>query len=261
MIFDINSLKNTFLNSIRTYVYPEQTSYTGSLSLYLEGTIDQEFYPFSTSIDTCLIYLSGTLGSPGPSTIEILSRGSTISSKTVSLEEGWNTLSIKKGDIVSRCKHTIRIYGGVDDSNDYYLGIGSNDTYFYGTIDSNKILAFSIGVRDFVRKIYPMTEELNINSLPMVVIDLISRGIVSDKYLTGDVLIEDFQVGIEVYSRYTDEVDRLCYGIERGLVKDRKTFPNIEYITPLNFSGLSFVSPEIFRRDLSFNIRAFISRE
>ena len=261
MIFDIDSLKNTFLNSIRTYVYPQQTSHTGSISLYSEGTIDQEFYPFSTSIDSCLIYIKSVNNSPGSSTIEILSKGSTISSKTVSLEEGWNTLSINKGDIVSRNKHTLRIYGGVDSSNDYYLGVGSKDTYFYGTIDSDNVLAFSIGVGDFVRKIYPMTEVLNINSLPMIVLDLISRGVVEDKYLTGDVLIEDFQVGIEVYSRYPDEVDRLCYGIERGLVKDRKAFPNIEYITPLDFSGLSFVSPEIFRRDLSFNVRVFISRE
>jgi len=261
MIFDIDSLKNTFLNSIRTYVYPQQTSHTGSISLYSKGTIDQIFYPFSSSISTCLLYLTGKTGSPNSTTIQILSRGRTISTKIKSLSTGWNTISINKGDIVSRCLHTLRIYGGVNSSNDYYLGTGSNDTYFYGTLGSDQILAFSIGVRDFVKKIFPMTEELSIGSLPIVIIDLISRGGVEDKYLTGDVLIEDFQVGIEVYSRYTDEVDRLCYGIERGLVKNRKTFNNIQYITPLDFSGLSFVSPEIFRRDITFNVRVFISRE
>lgn len=261
MIFDINSLKETLLDYIRTYVYPQQTSHSGSISLYSKGTIDQPFYPFCSTLTTGQIYVSSIAGTPGEATIEILSRGSKLFSTHSTLHTGWNAFNISKGDIVSRSMHTLRVYGDVDPSNDYYIGVGSGDTYFYGTLDSGDVMAFSIGVRDFVRKVFPMTEELSTGSLPMVVFDINARGLVRDRYLTGDMLIEEFQVGVEVYSRYTDEVDRLCYGIERGLVKDRKALPGIQYLTPLYLSGLSFISPEIFRRDITFNIMAFITRE
>jgi hypothetical protein len=262
MILDLNQLKTNTMNSLRTYLYPRQTSVSSSISLYTEGTINQAFYPFSTSFSTGLVYLSSKVGTPGPVTIDILSKSNTITSSTVSLSTGWNTLSLNQGDIVSRNIHTLSVHGGVDASNDYKLGTGSSISYFYGTLSTGGILAFSIGVNDFVFKEYPMSSTMKMNSLPLIAIDITSRPSVRDKYISGDMMIEDIEVNMEVYSRYTDEVDRLCYGIERGLVLNRKNFgTDIFKVSPVILRPLSFISPEIFFREVSFYYRIFISRE
>jgi len=262
MILDLNQLKVDTVNSLRTYLYPRQTSVSSSISLYTEGTINQAFYPFSTSFSTGLIYLSQSVGSPGPTTINIRSRNLVISSSTISLVPGWNTLSIGRGDIVSRNLHTISIHGGVDASNDYKLGTGSSKSYFYGTLSNNEILAFSLRVRDFVFKEYPMSSTMKMSSLPLVALDITSRPSVRDKYISGDMLIENIEVNIEVYSRYTDEVDRIIYGIERGLVLNRKSFgTDIFKVSPSIIRPLSFISPEIFFREVSFYYTTYISRE
>lgn len=260
MIFDLNYLKETFRELIGSYVYPEQTVISSSVSLYDSGSIVQPFYPFATSIDSGAIYVANIVGSPGFATIEISTPDKTISVNSLSLDIGWNVFNIKKA-VTSRKEHFIKIYGGVNSSNDYYLGVGPSDSYFYGTMEDDNILAFSIGVHKFVKNIFPISGTFNINSLPLVVVDFISRRSVVDKYLSGDVLIEDVQLGIEIYSRYPDEADRLAYGIERGLVLDREELENIEYLTPIDISPMSFVSPEIFRRDITFNVRLLVTRE
>ena len=109
MKWNIVSLKNTFMNSIRTYVYPQQLKSSSSISLYSKGTIDQPFYPFSSSISNCVLYIEDIVGSPGSVTIEVLTRGSTLTSKSSSLSTGWNTISLSKGDIVSKNLHTLRV--------------------------------------------------------------------------------------------------------------------------------------------------------
>ena len=260
MKWNIVSLKNTFMNSIRTYVYPQQLKSSSSISLYSKGTIDQPFYPFSSSISNCILYIEDIVGSPGSVTIEVLTRGSTLTSKSSSLSTGWNTISLSKGDIVSKNLHTLRVYGGVDSSNDYIFGSSSLSTYFYGSIDSSNVLTFKIGVEDFLYKVYPSTS-INLDSYPIVVVDLRRTGRVRDKYISGDMLIEELDLRVEVYSRYTDEIDKICTGVERGLIRDRKTFEDIHYVTPGYLGDLSFLSPEIFFRDVNFKVLAFISRE
>ena len=263
MLLDIDDLKKQFMESIRTYVYPQQTVHTDTISLLGEGTIDQKFYPFSTTIDNCLLYIDSTIGAPGYVTLDVLSRGSTVKRSSISPTTGWNTFSIGKEDIVSRNIHTLRIYGGVSAGNDCYIGIGNNSSYFYGTLSCDSITAFSIGINNHVEKIYPSIGEVNLDSLPLIVVDITSRPRVRERYITGDMVIQNLNLRIEVYGRYTDEVDKLCYGIERGLFLNRKTFydSDITLLTPSVMGPLSFISPEIFFRDINLDIEAYISRE
>ena len=45
--FDLNNIKLTFMDSIRTYVYPQQLHYEYPISLFARGnTINQECYLF-----------------------------------------------------------------------------------------------------------------------------------------------------------------------------------------------------------------------
>jgi len=262
MILDINDLKDTFMDSIRTYIYPQQTLHTSTISLFSEGTIDQKFYPFSTSIDSCAIYIDSTIGTPGSVTLDILSKGSTVKRSSISPVVGWNTFYIGKGDIISRNLHTLRIYGGVSSGNDCYIGLGTKDSYFYGTLSSDSITAFSLAINDCVYKIYPSATEMNMDSLPIVVVDIANRPRVRERYITGDVVIENLGLRIEVYSRYTDEVDKLCYGIERGLLLNRKSFADdIRLMTPGALGDLSFITRDIYFRDIFYNIEIFVSRE
>ena len=263
MLFDISDLKTQFMNSIRTYFYPQQTLHTSTISLYGEGTIDQKFYPFSTTIDVCAIYIDSITGTPGSVTLDILSRGSTVKRSSISPSVGWNTVTIGQGDIISRNIHTLRIYGGVSSGNDCYIGLGTKDSYFYGTLSNDSITAFSIGINDRVHKIYPSATEVNLDSLPMVAVDITSRPRVRERYITGDMVIQNLNVRIEVYGRYTDEIDRICYGIERGLFLNRKSFydSDIKLLTPSMLGPISFISPEIFFRDVNVNVEAYISRE
>ena len=260
MALDLYSLKNILISKIRSYVYPVQLDYGGSVSLKEYGQLEQQFYPFSSSIGALAIYCSSTVGPVSPSSVQILSNG-TIYSGSVVFSPGWNTLNVNR-EVASNMPHTIRVYGGTGPDSDIFLGVSSVDNaYFYGTLPNGRQLAFSVGVRDFVFNVYPLFSRVALSSLPIVVADITSRPGVADVYVSGDALLEILQLSVEVYSRYPDEIDKIAYGVERGLVRDRKTFgSNVRRITPVAMSGLGFISPEIFFRTLRSNLEVWAWR-
>jgi len=256
---DIRELKSTFMNTIRTYVYPQQLDHSGSLSLYSEGTIVQTLYIFSSTVDNMLIHCSGTLGSPSAATVKLYSGSKLLKSASTILQPGWNTIAVNKGDIVSRRKGSIVIFGGVSSGNDYYLSASTTtSTYYYGnagTVD----LAFSLGVRDFVYRVFP-AEQIEQNSLPVVVLDIIGRPRVIDKYLSGKHIWMYVRFRAEVYSLYTDETDLIVSGIDHCLFRDRVNFSGLQKITPGPLTPLSFVRPEVFNRNVQWTVQKLVSR-
>jgi len=259
MIFDLDNLKNTFKTSINSYISPYQNDHPHSISLYTSGTITETFIPFSSSITTGSIYISNTIGTPDKVTISLSGPGVS-SSKTLSLEEGWNTINWSLNDLVTYKRHTLSITGGVSSSDDYYFGYSSINSYFYGSMATDKVLTFGFNTGDHVFKMFP-SREIGLDEYPIVVLDLRGRPRVRDRYISGDFLWEYINLGVEIYSRYSTEIDLLSKGIERGLVKNRKNFTGIQYITPGRLGDLSFLSSEIFFRDLSYTLMCLVSRE
>jgi len=255
MSLNIDDIKNTFVNSIRTYLYPQQTIVDSSISVLSEGTIVQTFYPFSSTISTLSIYIAEIEGSPGPLTVSIISGSSTFSSTISSL--GWNTVPMTMS-VTSNKLSTIKLYGGVSSGNDYWIGKSNEDSYFYGSGTFN--IAFSIGVQDFIYKIFP-SKEIGLYNYPVVALDLVGRPRVEDRYLSGEFVWYYLMLRAEVYSRYPSEVDKVISGIDRGIMRDREQFTSIYYITPGIISEMSFLTPEIYSRNISWTIRKLVSRQ
>jgi hypothetical protein len=259
---DVNSLKEAVVNTLKSYLYPDQLDHSSSISLYSYGTVTQTFYPFSSSIDQIAIYTSKVVGSPSMTSISIENPSGTIYSTSSVLTVGWNTFSVGQGDLVSNLKHTIVIKGGVDASNDYYLGTGVSSSYYYGSLSSGGNLAFSIGIRDFIFKEYSGLSTLTLNNLPIITVEVDSRPEVRDRYLTGNALIEDLEVTTKIYSRFPSELDRLLYGIERGLVYSRHSFGDSYFnVTPSYLRPTADVAPDLFYRESSYRFRIFVSKE
>ena len=258
--FNVEDMKFTFMNSIRTYVYPQQLNHVSSISLFNEGSVvTQEFYPFSDSINSCGIYVTGTIGTPSELTLEILSGNKTLTTGTVPGTVGWNTLdSVSVADVVTARLSTLRITGNVSSGNDYYIGTDTVSSYFYSTITPQ--VAFTIGVSDFIYKVFPM-KEIEQRNLPVAVVDVSGRPRIVDKYLSGDNSWLYITLKCDVYSKYTHEVDKIAYGIERGIYKNRKSFSDVYYVSPGLMSPIGYVNPDVFNRYFTWTVQQLIARE
>lgn len=247
MTLDFTTVKEYIRDRIKDYVYPYSTSYSSSLDA--SSTINQPFIPFSSKIDAISIYSHTT----GEGTIKLLSAGSTLYSTISTFSTGWNTFSTSLTGRVSKRACTLSVSGAVQ------LGAGSA-SYYYGTVDSSYNLAFSISVPDFVHTAYPIAKSYSYSSLPIVVVDISSRPAIADKYLSPPLLIESLDIAINVYSRYPDEIDLLCSGIENGFVSLRRSLPvsNWIYLAPYRIGDLSFISPDIYYRDIHLLARLLV---
>ena len=94
-----------------------------------------------------------------------------------------------------------------------------------------------------------------------IAFDIVGKPTGLDRDISGDRREQYFDVRVEVTSRYPSEVDRLCYGLERGIMLDRKYFGNsIDFIDPNYTSPLHQISPEMYMRELGFIGKMYVSR-
>jgi len=259
--FNPGDIKSNLMNSIRTCLYPQQLDYSSSISLFSEGgQIVQSFYPFSSTISTIGIYISNTIGTSGAITLSVISGSSTLRTSTISSSIGWNYLDVNTGNLVTAREGSIIISrGDVTEANDYYIGSSSSSKYYFGSAGTFNV-AFTIGIQDFVYKLYPI-KRIDADDLPVVVVDIIGRPRIRDKYLSGDFVWYYMTLRAEIYSKYTHELDKLIYGCDRGILNIRKTFPDIYYITPSQISSMGYVKPEVFYRDISWTFAQLVSKE
>lgn len=265
MIFDLEYLKNNIRDSVRTYIYPSQTVTAASGRLNTYGTLSQRFYPFSSTFSEVAFYVSNSIGTPSSVNIEIASNGATVWSGSTIPSAGWNTIPASVGDVVSVRPHTFSVSAdSIDVNNDYWIGMCTgNQSYFYGTLPSPaQNLSFKVEIPDKVYNIYPGNLMTILDSLPLAVVDVTGKPLVTDEYIHGDVLKARVAVEVEVFSKYPTEVDRLCYGIERGLTLNRKDFlSDVWKVTPIDLGRLDFISRNIYYRRLVFDLETFITRE
>lgn len=258
--FNPEEIKNNLMNSIRTYLYPQQLDHSNSISLLdNSGTLIQSFYPFSSTITTIGVYIISKTGSPSGLTLDIKSGSSTIKTGTIPSTIGWNYLEVDTGDIITIRQSSLVVKGSVSSGNDYQIGASSIESYYFGSCGTIN-LAFTIGVQDYIYKVFPI-EKIESDQLPVVVIDIFGRPRIDDKYLTGDFIWYSVNLRAEVYSKYTHELDKLIYGCDRGILKIRKNFPNIYYITPGQLSEISYIKPEVFSRNITWTFKLLVSRE
>jgi len=258
MSLNLESIKDQFKDSISDYIYPRQLSHDYNISLYSTGTISQSFYSFSQTISGFQIYCNSITGSPGSTTIKLYSGTNILKSSTISLGVGWNSIAVGLGDLVSIRECSITICGGVDVSNDYILGGSSNSTYFYST--ASTILAFSVGIRDMVFKVFPI-KELDDDDVPLVAVDVVGRPNYKDKYLSGDYIWEYITVRAEAFSKYTNELDKLIQGMDRGVIKNRRDFTDSRNIYPGNISELTYLRGNLFTRSVTWQMMKLVIRQ
>ena len=258
--FDPYAIKYELMNSIRTFVYPQQTNYSDSMSVLTEGTIVQPLYLFSESISAYGVYVSDTIGSPAGLTIALINGASTVYSSTVDGTIGWNIINYNAENLVSTRDSSIVVTGDVSAGNDYYIGKDSTSTYLFSG-NNTFALAFTIGVQDFVYKSYPASEISN-NRFPIIAIDIVGRPKIEDKYLnSGSGAWFYTMIRADIYSKYTQELDRLAHAIDRGIFRNSRSFGALGYLTPGIISEITYVRPEVYTRSIKWIARKLYSRE
>jgi hypothetical protein len=259
MTLNLEDMKTSFMNSIRTFVYPQQLSHDQSISLLSTGTINQTFYPFSDSISTVGIYINSKTGSPGSIVCTLKIGSEQIGQATISSTVGWNTFAVNRGTIVTIRPGTLSLTATTSAGNDYNIGASTIASYYYGSYGTRQT-CFSIGVRDFVERVFPISR-MEKDDLPVIVMDVVGRPTVSDKYLNSNYLWYYLDMRAEVYSKYTNELDKIVNGIDRGVNMMRTSFPEVRYITPGAMSEMSYVKPNVYTRSLTWRFQKLISRE
>ena len=258
--FDISSIKEAFTSSIRTYVFPYQSSSAQTLSLNdNSGVVNQELWVNATSISSYGVYVTGTIGTPTGLSISLIDRGVTVASSSLAGTVGWNVVSTVVTGLSTARASTLRITGVVSSSNDVYIGKDTSSTYYFGGA-STLTIAFTIGIENFVYKAFPL-KEFDANNFPLISIDVVGRPSIDNRYLSGDMSWFNVTVKAEVYSKYTQQLDKLCYAIDRGIFHDRKVFLNSYFISPAYMSPISYVKPEVYSRELSWSVKQLIHRE
>lgn len=249
---NIEELKLTFMNTIRTYLYPQQLITTGTASLYeYSSTLSTTFSPFVTKFLSYGIYVSDKIGTPDSLVVSVYNGNSLVSYSTIASTVGWNIATLNVDDIVPSRESSIVVTSNVDELNNYILGT-----------DTKGNLAYTIGVNDFVYKVFPQ-KDIDNGKLPVVVVDMDGRPKVDERYLTGDQVWYYLDVVAEVYSKRTQEIDRVISIIDNKLGVDREKFNGlgIRYISPGSISKLQYVKPEVYTRNVVWRIRMLVTRE
>ena len=257
--FDPNSIKIDFMNALRSHIYPYQVTHSSSISLLSNGTITQTFYPFASSINTVGLYIDSKLGNPGNITLKVYNGTSLIKSGTLASTIGWNYLSVNSGDIITNRQSSLVTTANVTAGNDWFIGSNTLSSYYFGNAGTIQT-AFTIGVKDFIYPVFP-TKQLDNNEFPVISIDISGRPRIRDKYLSGDHVWYYLNMRAEIFSKFTNEVEKLIHGCDRGILNDRLSITNITYITPGQLSELSFVRPDVYYRNINWTLRSLISRE
>jgi hypothetical protein len=248
---NLEEIKLQFMNSIRTYLYPQQTVTTNSVSLYDNTIVSGTFNIFSESINSYGVYVSQIDGSPNPFVMSIYNGSRLLAASTINGTVGWNTISCSAvEDIVTSRASSIVITGDMDGSNNYYFATNNTGN-----------LAFTVRVTDFVYKIFPI-KQIDSDNLPVVVVDVDGRPIADERYLTGDQIWFYFNIKAEVYSKYTQEIDRIISMMDNGIGRDREGFATIgiKHISHNNISKLEYVKPEVYTRNVTWRIRQLVTR-
>lgn len=259
MSLNLENIKDQFTGSLRSYLYPSQINYSNTISLNFNTILTQRFIPFSNTISNFMIYLSDVTGSPGAATVRLLYGSSTLATYSTVPAIGWNTFTVNARELVTKRECTLIICGGVDASNDYLFGCDSASTYFFGNSGTFN-LAFNVEVSDFVYNVFPM-RQLELDQYPAVALDISGRPKVDDRYFTGQSAWYRIAVKAEVYSRYTDEVDKLISAMDRGIFRDRENFDGFRYVTPGQMSELYYIKPEVFSRNITWTVMKLISKQ
>jgi len=252
-------IKDTVNTVLKDYIYPRNLHYESSISTSQYSTIEQVFYPFSSTISDCLIYVKDTVGNYA-CTINILYGDKTLATQST-FNIGWNTISVNKGDLVTKKECKIQIVASKDTVNYVVFGASTIDKYYWSaTLDNNSSslrLAFSIGINEIIYDVFPKVG-ITLDKYPIVVSDLSSRPRVNFPYISSKVLEEVVTLTYSIYSQYTDEIDLLGKLIERCMFKENRNISGIYVISPGPIGAISRMREDLLMRQISFNIRMYI---
>jgi len=122
-------------------------------------------------------------------------------------------------------------------------------------------LYFQVGTPHWIYKEYP-ANTLDIMDFPRIVVDMIDRPVVDEKYIDHRLYKQKVNIGVSVYSRYPDELDKLCSYVDKIIMRYRDSFSTADIVSPSRISSTSLVREDIFVRTLFylFEQRVYISQ-
>lgn len=288
MPLDLNEIKETIRDTLRTWIYPQQLN--GKIEIALSDSIRnyeiaESFYPFSqcyTSKEPYRFTLPVSIkvkkyGSPDNDLIinlmsnkdnspySILS-SSTIPSSSISTSlEVITTNFIRTRMIGSNTKYWLKVTPTNSPSNTDYYSISkiSTDNYLSGELKKREIgstwsteegdLYFKVDVPDFIDIVFPR-EQLSEFSYPKIAISIVSRPRVIRKWIDWRIAEYHLTSAIVIYSRYEDELDKLVSLVDRVLFKEQTKLKNIQIVTPSNFTDIVPIENK-FSRAINFDLQ------
>jgi len=252
---DYVNLKQDIINLIEDAIIPIQSQVSSSISLH-NNTISQDFYPFTTKLNSLSLYVANNIGSPNKINIDIIKDNKVLKTVSIPPNIGWNTVKLDL-EVNSQLLYTTRIRQTTDASNYSYIGVGPYTNYYYSNYNKQYDIACKFIMDDYILGVYPYLW-LERGKLPIIIVDVVGRTRVRDLTLSGKSLYEDLMLRIDIYSRYPNEVDRIGSGIEYYLLHKRTSIANM-YLIPSVVSNIGIIAEYIFFRSINFIGRIFIS--
>jgi len=286
--FNLNEIKETLRDSIRTYLMPQCLENDVEIPLSnstVNYEIAESFYPFSQCYTTREPYrftLPVDLkvkkyGNPnGNLIVSFMSNYndipySTISSNTIPSTSIPSSLDVVSTNLIlsktigSKTKYWLKITPSNSPSDTSYYSIAkiSTDTYLSGELKKRKLnqiwsieegdLYFKVNVPNFIEIVFP-EEQLSKFSCPRIVVSIIGRPRVIRRWIDWRICEYHLTSAIVVYSRYEDELDTLVSLIDRILFKEQTKLKNIQILTPGNFSDVVPIEDK-YTRAVNFDLQ------
>jgi len=158
--------------------------------------------------------------------------------------ESKNTLSATNYYAVARDSLDSHYWSGT--------GYSREDSSTWGTLGTD--LYFGVGVPKFIYTSHPRSD-LSLYGYPRVGVEITGRPRFLYRWISKSMAEEKLTCVVSVYSRYPDQLNDLVSLVNRALFVENTTLSNIEVITPGAISPEGTVRENIFRRDISFELK------
>ena len=288
MVFSLNELKDSIRDTLRVYLYPNNTvsdtdlTLSDSLNVY---KVSQSFKPYSKCYNTVTPYrytvpvdvkLKKLCTPDGDLVVSLQSSntnnqpsGTTVSSFTIAVGSTSTTFDVHNGNMVltnmlgsatnyhlvlePKCSaSTVNCYITQMSTVNKYI-IGSMDIY-NGSSWSSTIgdLYFDFDVPNFIYTDYPRSE-LSKWSFPRIAIDMISRR-VDQRWINTEFADYIIDFTVVAYSAYPNELDDLLSYSDRAIFKERTAFTNMRRIDTGELTPVVVLRDNLFSRAIRYTI-------
>jgi hypothetical protein len=254
----------------------------------LDGTVSklsQTFIPYSTvyreDSKTMEVSFKGKrFGSPGDLKLELYEGSKklvekTLPSSSIGTDFAWIPFALDLSLIPdkylsSNSEHSLILSStGLSSTNYYVFKRDSVDTnYLRGTgkyFDTEwrslgADLTFKVQIPQWIFPAYPRVD-LERHLYPRVAVDIVGKPRISERWITDKAMEEFYSIGITVYSRFPDELDKIVSDVNHVLFVNRTKIPQIQLISPQSLSQVTVPLPGLFSRTALYRAKTLLRVE